>query len=52
MDKALYLHRSCQPLVQIDFAAEIEKKDNGKKDPRLRQINLHFSRECQGVCRI
>jgi hypothetical protein len=37
----MYLHRSLQPLVQIDFSAVVEPK---------RQSWLGFSRECMGVC--
>jgi hypothetical protein len=37
----MFLHRSCQPLVQIDFKPR-EKDD--------RQVSIPFWRECLGVC--
>ena len=42
MDKSMYLHRSCQPLVQIDFKP--------REDLRQRQSNINFASECLGVC--
>lgn len=39
----LYLHKSCLPLVQIDFAKTIE-------NPMTTQINLNFNEECLGMC--
>jgi hypothetical protein len=43
MDAEMFLHRSCQPLVQIEF------KPRAKDD---RQISMPFWRECAGVCGI
>ncbi len=42
MRQTMYLHRTCQPLVQIEF------KPTG--DPRQQQSNLNFAAECLGVC--
>jgi hypothetical protein len=42
MDCAMYVHRSCKPLVQIEFKP--------KDDPRARQLPMNFNRECMGVC--
>jgi hypothetical protein len=41
MRAAMYVHRSCQPLVQIDFKPK-EKDD--------RQASMPFWRDCLGVC--
>lgn len=41
MDGAMYLHRSCQPLVQIDFKPKTKDE---------RQAEIPFWRECLGVC--
>jgi hypothetical protein len=41
MDAEMFVHRSCQPLVQIDF--QPKTKDD-------RQASLPFWRECMGVC--
>jgi hypothetical protein len=41
MDAEMFVHRSCQPLVQIDFQPKV--KDD-------RQASLPFWRECMGVC--
>jgi hypothetical protein len=41
MNKQLFVHRSCQPLVQIEFKPETD---------RQKQRNLNFNRECLGVC--
>ena len=40
MDAEMFLHRSCKPLVQIDF----------KPKPEDRQTEIPFWRECLGVC--
>ena len=53
MDAKMYLHRSCQPLVQIDFAAlKAEKeRDMGEREKILAaQGNLNFAEECLGMC--
>lgn len=42
MDAQMFVHRSCQPLVEIDFKP--------KKDESRKQIELPFWRECLGVC--
>ncbi len=39
---AMYLHRSCQPLVQIQFQAS--------EDLRAKQLPMNFNGECMGVC--
>ena len=41
MDSEMFLHRSCQPLVQIEFKP---------KSPDDRQISISFWRDCLGVC--
>lgn len=41
-EKRMYVHRSCLPLVQVTF--------NPKPTPREQQINLAFTKECEGVC--
>jgi hypothetical protein len=41
MDSAMYLHRSCKPLVQIDFSAAVTLPV---------QPSMGFYRECLGVC--
>ncbi len=41
MDAAMFLHRSCKPLVQIEFSSR-------EKDTR--QGEIPFWRECLGVC--
>jgi hypothetical protein len=41
MDKPMYLHRSCRPLVEVEFRVPT--------DPR-EQLNLEFGAECMGVC--
>jgi hypothetical protein len=38
----MFLHRSLQPLVQIEF--------NPNPSPRDKQLNINFARECMGVC--
>lgn len=43
MDAEIFVHRSCQPLTQIDFAPKA--KDD-------RQASIPFWRECLGVCGI
>lgn len=43
LDENLYVHRSCQPLVQIDFST-------AKVDPRKAQLNLNFNQDCMGMC--
>jgi hypothetical protein len=35
-----YLHRSCQPLEEVDFSTE---------DSRTGQLNM-FENECEGMC--
>lgn len=40
--ETLFVHRSCQPLTQIEFRPIAE--------PREQQINLNFNQECLGVC--
>lgn len=40
--QSMYLHRSCQPLVQIQF--------NPSPDPRAAQTNINYAAECMGVC--
>lgn len=42
MEQKLYLHRSCKPLVQIEF--------NPKPSSREFQTNINFNQECMGVC--
>jgi hypothetical protein len=53
MEAKMYLHRSCQPLVQIDFAALKAEKERGM-DEREKllsaQGNLNFAEECLGMC--
>lgn len=44
LDQSLYLHRTCKPLVQIEF--------DPNQSPRDRQTNLNFARECTGMCGI
>jgi hypothetical protein len=42
LDQALYLHRSCLPLDQVDFTVP---------DPKPKQQDLNFSAlECEGMC--
>jgi len=41
MDAEMFVHRSCQPLVQIDFQPKV--RDD-------RQASIPFWRECLGVC--
>lgn len=43
MDSEMFLHRSCLPLVQIEFKP---------KDKDERQASIPFWRECMGVCGI
>ena len=43
LDGNLYVHRSCLPLVQIDFST-------AKVDPRKAQLNLNFNQDCMGMC--
>jgi hypothetical protein len=40
--QTMYLHKSCKPLVQIEFKVSV--------DPRAAQSNMHFAPECLGVC--
>lgn len=42
MDRAMFVHRSCQPLelVQLDT----------RSDPRKAQLAINFAAECMGVC--
>lgn len=42
MNQTMYVHRSCQPLVQIEFKPAA--------NPYEAQINLNFAPECLGVC--
>jgi hypothetical protein len=42
MDEAMYLHRSCLPLEQVEFVPST--------DPRAAQSDLNFAGECLGVC--
>lgn len=42
-DQKLFLHRSCKPLVQIDFNPKLATR-------REIQTNLTFNQECMGVC--
>lgn len=44
MDQALYLHRTCLPIVQIDFEAEAEKERKKAARP------LFDLMECEGMC--
>jgi hypothetical protein len=44
MTQTMYLHRSMQPLVQIDFKPST--------DERSKQSNINFAPECMGVCGI
>lgn len=44
MDQALYLHRTCLPLVQIDFEKEAEKERKKAARP------LFDLMECEGMC--
>lgn len=53
MDAKMYLHRSCQPLVQIDFAALREEKEaamDEREKMLSRQQTFNFSEECLGMC--
>lgn len=43
-----FLHRSCRPISEIDFAAEVAKEDAAKHaQPELFD---NFDNECQGIC--
>lgn len=42
MDSPMFVHRSCLPLVQIEFKAN--------DDERAKQLPMNFNRECMGVC--
>lgn len=42
VDQPMYLHRSCKPLVQIEF--------NPAPSPKKAQKFLNFSSECLGMC--
>lgn len=42
MDAEMFLHRSCQPLAQIEFRPN--------DDPRAKQLPMNYNRECLGVC--
>lgn len=42
MDQTMFLHRSCKPLVQIEF--------NPRRERREVQIPMGFQLECMGVC--
>jgi hypothetical protein len=42
MDQTMYLHRSCQPLVQIEF----KPSDNAL----AKQSTINFAAECLGMC--
>jgi len=42
LDQVMYLHKSCQPLVQVEFKIA--------EDPRAAQGNINFAAECMGVC--
>lgn len=42
MDQTMYLHRSCQPLTQIEFKPRREKAET--------QVPMGFALECMGVC--
>jgi hypothetical protein len=48
MDAQLFVHRSCKPLVQIDFKPKDAKHDGQERIGFWRDDN--FSRECLGVC--
>ncbi len=40
MEQTMYLHRSCQPLTQIEFHPRVNAKE----------LQLGFGMECEGVC--
>lgn len=42
IDQKMYLHRSCIPLVQIEF--------NPASSERERQLSMNFTPDCLGVC--
>ena len=42
MDKQLFLHRSCEPLEDVQFSVS--------DDPREAQLSLGFVAECEGMC--
>ena len=42
MDKALYLHRSCKPLDEVEF--------DTRPKPRDLQLSMSFASVCEGVC--
>ena len=42
LTQKLYLHRSCEPLINITF--------NPRPTQREIQTNLNYSQECLGVC--
>jgi hypothetical protein len=42
MLRKMYLHRSCIPLVQIEF--------NPASSERERQLSMNFTPDCLGVC--
>lgn len=44
----LFVHPSCQPLIQVDLAGEVAERA-AKKAEGKRQGNL-FSNECEGMC--
>ena len=49
MEGEMFLHRTCQPLVQIDFQKIIdERKEKELKNPKT--LELPFSRDCLGAC--
>jgi len=41
LNQKLYVHRSCQPLAQIEFKPQ---------SPRAQQLNIKWNQECLGVC--
>lgn len=48
MDAHMFLHRSCKPLVQIDFKPKTAAHEGQERIGFWREDN--FSRECLGVC--
>jgi hypothetical protein len=48
MDSEMYLHKTCRPLVQIDFAPRKDKNEDQQVMGFWR--NDGFSRDCLGVC--
>lgn len=47
MEMDLFLHRTCKPIEEIDFAGLIASK---KKKPTSENMDFDFSSECEGMC--